>query len=136
MRHYIQIGMAVALITAVMGCQGETSEEATDSPSAQASPAEVPGQGAGHTGAVVETMNSAGYTYVQVDTGTEKVWAAAPEFKVAVGDQVTIPPGTPMQNYRSRTLEREFELVYFVSEVTPAGATRRTGQSMPTEMSL
>jgi hypothetical protein len=36
-------------------------------------------------------MNSGGYTYVQVDTGSEQVWAAAPEFQVQVGDAVIVP---------------------------------------------
>ena len=30
-------------------------------------------------GEVVETMNAGGYTYVHVDTGSEKIWAAGPE---------------------------------------------------------
>ena len=42
------------------------------------------------SGKVVETMNTAGYTYVQVDTGTQKVWAASTQFAVKVGDKEPI----------------------------------------------
>jgi hypothetical protein len=70
------------------------------------------------SGTVCETMNAAGYTYVQVDTGSEKIWAAAPEFPVKVGDQVVVPEGAPMHNYHSTSLNRDFSLVYFVSAVT------------------
>jgi hypothetical protein len=69
---------------------------------------------AGFTGKVIETMSTAGYTYVQVDTGTEKIWAAAPEFKVEEGETVTVPAGAPMNNYQSKSLNRTFDVVWFV----------------------
>jgi hypothetical protein len=72
-------------------------------------------------GTVIETMNSAGYTYVNVDTGKEKIWAAAPETKVKTGDKVTIPPGMIMRNHHSKTLNRTFDAVYFVSSISVAG---------------
>ncbi|MEI6127061.1 MAG: DNA-binding protein [Pseudomonadota bacterium] len=75
-----------------------------------------------YSGTVVETMNTAGYTYVQVDTGKEKIWAAAPECQVKVGDKVTVPPGAPMKNYFSKTLNRTFETVYFVGGIGTPGA--------------
>ena len=73
-------------------------------------------------GTVVETMNTGGYTYVQVDTGEEKVWAAAPEFKVKTGDLVTVPRGMLMRNHHSKTLDRTFDEIYFVSGIRVAGA--------------
>ncbi len=69
---------------------------------------------AGFIGKVIETISTAGYTYVQVDTGTEKIWAAAPEFKVEEGETVTVPAGAPMKNYQSKTLNRTFDVVWFV----------------------
>jgi len=74
-------------------------------------------QTAGVTGSVVETMNSAGYTYVKVDDGQKKIWAAAPEFSVTVGDNVIVPDGMPMNNYHSKSLNRDFEVVYFVDSI-------------------
>jgi len=67
-----------------------------------------------YTGTVTETMSTAGYTYVQVDTGKEKIWAAAPEFKIQKGVTVIVPPGTPMTNFQSKTLDRTFDRVWFV----------------------
>ena len=69
---------------------------------------------AGFNGKVIETISTAGYTYVQVDTGTEKIWAAAPEFKIEEGETVTVPAGTPMKNFQSKTLNRSFDVVWFV----------------------
>ena len=72
---------------------------------------------AGLSGTVIETMNAGGYTYVQVDTGSDKVWAAAPQCQVKVGDQVVVPAGAPMPNFHSNTLNRDFAVIYFASSI-------------------
>ncbi|RMF42184.1 MAG: hypothetical protein D6751_12440, partial [Deltaproteobacteria bacterium] len=59
--------------------------------------------------------------YVQVDTGSEKIWAAAPKFNVKVGDPVVVPQGMAMENYHSKTLDRDFPVVYFVDGVMVGG---------------
>ncbi len=97
-----------------------SAQSATPAPMAQSSAA--PASQSGTSGTVVETMNAAGYTYVQVDSGTEKIWAAAPEFSVNVGDQVVVPEGMAMHNYHSQTLDRDFPVVYFVDSVLNASS--------------
>lgn len=73
------------------------------------------------SGKVVETMNAAGYTYVRVDTGKEKLWAAGPQATVKVGDTVSAIEGMPMVNYHSKTLNRDFDVVYFVGSLQSSG---------------
>jgi hypothetical protein len=75
------------------------------------------------TGKVLETMNAATYTYVRVDTGKATNWAAAQQFSVKVGDTVTITDGMPMPNYHSKTLDRDFDMVYFTGKAAVAGAS-------------
>jgi FtsP/CotA-like multicopper oxidase with cupredoxin domain len=70
------------------------------------------------SGKVAETMTTAGYTYVLVDDGSKKVWAAAVQFEVKVGDSVSFSGGAPMQNFHSKTLNRDFDLVYFTGGIT------------------
>ncbi|PLY07708.1 MAG: hypothetical protein C0624_03380 [Desulfuromonas sp.] len=114
----VLILMAASLLALplVSGCQQEQpAQEATPKAQAQAPAA------AGKSGTVVETMNAAGYTYVQVDTGSEKIWAAAPEFKVAVGDAVVVPEGMVMPNYESKTLQRTFDNILFVDQILIGG---------------
>jgi len=89
---------------------------------AKPSDSSVPAAGLGKTGKVTETMNAAGYTYVQVDTGNEIFWAAAPETAVKVGDSVVVPEGMPMPDYESKTLNRKFDMVYFVPSLLVNGA--------------
>lgn len=81
----------------------------------------APAQAGVLTGRVIETMNAATYTYVLVDTGTTKAWAAAPEFAVKVGDTVVVADAMPMMNYRSKTLNRTFDAVYFSGNVKVNG---------------
>jgi len=71
-------------------------------------------------GRVVETMDSGGYTYVQLDTGSSKVWAAGPVTPVKKGDPVRISSGMPMKNFHSKTLKRDFDLLYFSNEIKVA----------------
>ncbi len=85
----------------------------------------------GFSGKVVETMNSGGYTYVRVDTGKKKLWAAAPQFPVKVGDSVTVSAGMPMANYHSKTLNRDFDTVYFTADVSVNGAKPTAAASVP-----
>jgi hypothetical protein len=88
------------------------------------------------TGTVVETMNAASYTYVRVDTGTEKIWAATSQMEVAVGDRLVVPLEMSMRNFHSDTLDRDFPLLYFSSSVSregeaPAGRPAAAGQATP-----
>ena len=78
---------------------------------------------AGFAGKVLETTNTAGYTYVLVDTGSQKLWAATTQFDVKPGDPVSVGAGTPMANYHSPTLDRTFDMVYFTGGITVNGGT-------------
>jgi hypothetical protein len=80
-----------------------------------------PEQAVAISGKVLETTNAATYTYVLVDTGKAKTWAAAPQFQVKVGDSVSIADGMPMPKYHSKTLNRDFDVVYFAGSVVVNG---------------
>ena len=90
-------------------------------------PLAAPASGGGFSGKVVETMNAGDYTYVQVDTGTNKLWAAAPRFEVKRGDSVSIPAAMPMPKYHSKILNRDFDMVYFTSVVSVNGGGAAPG---------
>jgi len=127
-------GTVALLLTA--GCKNETPapEQTAAKPAAQApaaapaAPAAAPQQ-AGWTGKVLETVDAAGYTYVQVDTGSEKIWAAAPKFTAKVGDPVVVPQGMAMKDYHSKTLDRDFATVYFVDAIMVGGADQALSET-------
>ena len=122
---YLTLAILITLVTATC-CKDKTSQTSqvpATVPSTKAQPASTV-----YTGTVVETINTGGYTYVQVDTGSEKIWAAAPEFQVKVGDEVTVPKEMPMKNYHSKTLDRTFDVVYFAGNIVVAGTEQATRQ--------
>jgi hypothetical protein len=106
-------------LSLVAGCENEA-------PKTSAQPS-VKGA-TGITGKVVETIKAARYTYVRVDTGLEKVWAATPEFQGKVGDMVVVPKGLAMPNYHSETLNRDFDMVYFVGAIRVEGKEQSLSQ--------
>ena len=85
---------------------------------------------AAYQGTVTQTMNAAGYTYLQVkvdeesgwmrapDTEEDLVWLAGPETVVSVGDVVRWQGGSVMRGFHSNTLERTFVEIVFVSTLT------------------
>jgi hypothetical protein len=129
--------LAVAMLIFVLGCSAQpTAEEATTGPEAGTVTAHgvTPGGSEEVSGTVVEAMDAAAYTYVRVDTGDGEFWAASNRFAVEVGDRVTFPLETPMRDFHSESLDRDFPLVYFVSYVVPEGEAPRTAE--PATMGL
>lgn len=66
-------------------------------------------------GSVVEVFDSGGYTYARLDTGEKEVWAAGPITPLEVGSRVVLETSMPMRDFHSKALDRDFDLIYFVS---------------------
>ena len=106
----------LAVLALAFGCQ-EKAPKAEKQPVQEKSVVDESG-GGGFAGTVAQTIKVERYTYVQVDTGTEKIWAATPAFHGKVGDTVVVPEGLVMKNFHSNTLNRDFDLVYFVGTIS------------------
>ena len=66
------------------------------------------------TGKVIESMNSGGYSYINLQkTDGGKVWLAVPETKITVGEQMSFKEGLVMTNFQSKTLKRSFDSIIF-----------------------
>lgn len=123
---------------AVAGCTATPAGSSTAPPAAgqatNPAPAQAPPAASAGTvtGTVVETMNSGGYTYMRVQDGAKDVWIAATEFTVANGERVTAPLEMPMANFHSNTLNRDFPMIYFVSQVARAGQALQAASGAPT----
>jgi hypothetical protein len=77
---------------------------------------------ASFSGRVVETTNGGSYTFLLVDTGTNKVWAATTQFEVKPGDHVAANDSMPMENFHSKALNRNFPMIYFADRLAVNGA--------------
>jgi hypothetical protein len=74
------------------------------------------------TGTVAEAMSSGGYTYARLAPAAgEDVWIAASEFTAQPGDTLTVSLDMPIPNFESKSLNRTFPLVYFVSDIGRGG---------------
>ena len=117
---------AVVMLLSLASCSkpqpGPPSAEITKPAPAHAPASAQPASASAVTGPVLETMDAASYTYVRVRGESGELWAAAPQFKVKVGDQVRVPLEMPMKDFHSTSLNRDFPLIYFVTRITPADA--------------
>lgn len=103
-----------------------TAQEAAAAAPAAAQPAAEAAQGA-LAGTVVETFDSGGYTYIQLDTGTQKIWAAVGQTKVTVGDKISLQNGPVMRDFHSKSLDRTFPEIIFSAGLAGAAADPHGG---------
>jgi len=87
---------------------------------------------AGISGKVVDTMDSGGYTYVQLEQDGKKTWVAVQQMNVKKGQTMTFKPGMVMENFESKTLKRTFDTIVFSDGVVDqksgaAGAAQASG---------
>ncbi len=123
----LSLGWAGALL--LMGaCDRKNGPQAGQPAGTAAAPQTPPGADfPGGVGKVLESMPSGGYTYVHLDMNGRKVWVAGPQTPVNVGDRVAVSPGTPMRGFKSATLDRTFDIIYFVSSIKVGDAPATAG---------
>ena len=134
MKNYVELPIAIVvtlgLFLVTAGCDKSEEAAVADNP-ALATP--VP-EGMVR-GTVLETMDSGGYTYVLVDTDQDQRWAAAQQTAVSVGDVVQMGAGMPMADFTSKTLDRSFDVLYFIDGLqnlsAPAAAATQGVTAMP-----
>ena len=127
-RKYLAFTACAALVLTQAANANETlaekpaSHQATASqaaPAEQAAPAPLSGK-------VVETMDSGGYTYVNIENSGESIWIAIPQMKVVKNSVMFFKPGYVMENFNSKSLNRTFDKIVFSNGVmtlpgAPAG---------------
>lgn len=142
-RSFIVVLLAM---TSIVACSPEpvATAPATAAPVATSAPA-APVAGI-ISGTIAETMNSGGYTYALLQTGSKDAWIATGELPLKIGERFSATIDMPMENFNSKTLNRRFPLIYFVTGVIrngvtvaaaagPAGAPALAGSHEPTQAS-
>ncbi|HBH62373.1 MAG TPA: DNA-binding protein [Nitrospiraceae bacterium] len=69
------------------------------------------------SGKVLETMDSGGYTYINMQKNGKSTWVAVPQTKVTVGQEISVAPGMVMPDFKSNTLNRTFDTIVFSSGI-------------------
>jgi hypothetical protein len=80
------------------------------------------------TGTVVETMDSGGYVYMKLDDGK---WIAANTFEVSKGDKIQYSGAMEMNDFHSKSLDKNFDSILFVSEASIAGDDGSAKKKVP-----
>lgn len=65
------------------------------------------------SGKVIETMDSGGYTYAEIEKDGKNIWVAMPKTVIKKGETIAVRPGAEMRNFESKTLGRTFESIIF-----------------------
>ena len=103
----------IFLVIAVLGLFGLTScSKKNDNQPMQNLPAGT------HAVKVLDNMDAAGYTYLQVDENGNQYWIAAPQTQVNKGEIVYYSQGMEMKNFHSNTLNRTFDSIFFVQSIS------------------
>lgn len=79
-------------------------------------PGPAPNPQTSSKGKVHAVLQSGGYTYVQIGSAAGS-WLAAPTTRIKEGDVVVWSPGTTMKNFTSKTLNRTFTEIQFLSGI-------------------
>ena len=81
-------------------------------------------------GKVTDIIKASGYTYAEVDTGKKKVWAAGPVTPLKAGDMIAFSTRMPMKNFHSKSMKRDFPIIYFVDRfITDKAAASTSPQN-------
>lgn len=83
------------------------------------------------SGTVAEVIDVGNYVYLRLEE--PEGWVATSPFEVAVGDQVTFGNGAEMRDFYSKSLDRSFESILFVSAVSLEGGDTSTMQGTAME---
>lgn len=81
------------------------------------------------TGTVAESIEAGGYVYIKLEE--QGIWIAANTFKVSKGDKIQYSGGSEMKGFHSKTLDRTFDSIYFVSKASLAGQEGESKSGLP-----
>ncbi|MCF6271509.1 MAG: GW dipeptide domain-containing protein [Melioribacteraceae bacterium] len=67
---------------------------------------------------VLEVISGKTYTYIRVSENDSEYWAAISKHQVNVGDTLYYTGGAEMRDFKSKELDRTFESILFISEIS------------------
>ena len=67
-------------------------------------------------GEVLDMIDAAAYSYIQISSDKGPIWIAAPRIKLMKGDKLQYSGGAEMVDFHSKTLNRTFESIIFVGK--------------------
>lgn len=71
------------------------------------------------TGTVAESIDAGGYSYIKLED--PDMWIATSTLSISVGDQIQFGEGTEMRSFHSKSLDRTFDSIFFIQDVSAMG---------------
>lgn len=71
-----------------------------------------------HKASVKEVLQANAYTYLLVEESSDKFWIACTKQDFSVGQTVYFTEGLAMENFESKDLNKTFDLVYFINQIS------------------
>ena len=79
-----------------------------------------------HTGTILETMDSGGYTYAKIKENQKEFWVAGTNSVVKVGETISFKEKMKMPSFTSKTLNRTFKDLMFVGAMVQGDKVENT----------
>lgn len=70
------------------------------------------------TATVVSTIDVPGFTYIEINQGHDTRWLASKTIPVKKGAVIEFDSNVPLENFKSKSLNRTFASIAFVNNVT------------------
>jgi hypothetical protein len=84
-----------------------------------------------HVVEVVDHTNASNYTYIKVKEKDNEYWIAVPQMTVENGDILFYTKSMEMKNFHSETLNKTFDLVLFVDDISKTPHSANGNMSHP-----
>jgi len=124
------MSMAVAILTVLSLASCRPKEQGPQQEQTQLSQQQGAAVGV-HAGVVQEVVQATAYTYLRVKEEEDTVWIAVTKRDMNVGETVYFADGLEMKNFTSKDLQRTFETIYFVSQLSGGSSPSAHGASAP-----
>ena len=119
---YTRAVFALFIITATQAGASVTGNTAMPTSNPRAIP---------HIATVEETMDSGGYTYARVKEDNKTFWIAAPPMELTKGETISFYETMMMEQFTSKTLQRTFDRILFVSAVAKGDTLPEVAAPVP-----
>ncbi len=107
MKKTKQLVLLLTILIAAISCQNNQAPNTNDV-----------NESGNHKAEVKEVVHTTSYSYLRLDENGEESWIAISKQDIQVGETVYYLDGMRMDNFKSEELDRTFEAVYFVQEIS------------------
>ena len=108
------ISYLVFALALLAGCNNATVKKTENKPAAQSAnaPADM------RTAVAKDVIQTSGYTYLLLSDSGKEFWAAVSRFEAEKGKTYYYKPGMEMTNFKSKELNRVFDSIQFIMELS------------------